>query len=207
MDNPAGLAGRSLAALINRGIAQSSSAQALATALEGRSLDVRARGTSLALRLRAAGGHVQVAAANPDTPASAALEGSPLAILGLLGGDPQARLRDGHVAISGDAEVAGQFGDLLRLARPDLEEELAQVLGDPLAHQLGRLAGALAGWGARAGQSLGRSLGEYLTEERQLLPTRVEAEEFCRQVDALANDVERAEARLARLRDQAGGSA
>ena len=41
-----------------------------------------------------------------------------------------------------------------------------------------------------------------MTEERHTLPTRTEAEEFFRDVDRTANDVERAEARLARLLDK-----
>jgi ubiquinone biosynthesis protein UbiJ len=47
-----------------------------------------------------------------------------------------------------------------------------------------------------------RSFGEYLTEERRTLPTQTEAAEFCRDVDQVANDVERAEARLALLRER-----
>ena len=43
---------------------------------------------------------------------------------------------------------------------------------------------------------------EYLTEERRTLPTQTEAAGFYRDVDQMANDVERAEARLALLRER-----
>lgn len=63
----------------------------------------------------------------------------------------------------------------------------------------GAAARGLLHWGARARASLARSLGEYLTEERATLPTKPEVEEFYQAVDQLANDGERAAARLARL--------
>lgn len=187
--------------LINRGIGLSSTARAMAVALEGQVLDVRLDNTPLALRLAARDGLVRVTATG-DGPAAATLAGSPLAMLRLLGGDPQALIREGDVRITGDTDIANQFRDLLHMARPDLEEELSKLLGDPVAHQVGNLVRGFADWGARAAESLSRSVGEYLTEERRTLPTRTEAEEFYREVDAVANDVERAEARLNRLKDR-----
>jgi len=189
--------------LINRGIGLSSTALAMAVALEGRSLDVRLDGTPVALRLSARDGQVRATPAG-GPPASATLSGSPLAMIRLLGGDPQALIREGDVRISGDTDVANQFRDLLHMARPDLEDELSKLVGDPVAHQFGNLARGFADWGARAAESLSRSVGEYLTEERRTLPTRAEAEEFYRDVDRVANDVERTEARLARLKGKWG---
>jgi ubiquinone biosynthesis accessory factor UbiJ len=195
--------------LINRGIGLSSTAQAMAAALEGKALDVRLDGTPLALRLSAREGQVRVTApgagaAAGEAAAAATLAGSPLAMIRLLGGDPQALIREGDVRITGDTDIANQFRDLLHMARPDLEEELSKLVGDPVAHQVGNLARGIADWGVRAADSLSRSVGEYLTEERQALPTRAEADEFYRDVDRLANDVERAEARLKRLKEKWG---
>lgn len=189
--------------LINRGIGLSSTAQAMAAALEGKCLDVRLDGTPLALRLSARDGEVRVTGTGEGA-AAATLAGSPLAMIRLLSGDPQALIRQGDVRITGDTDVANQFRDLLHMARPDLEEELSKLVGDPLAHQVGNLARGFADWGARAAGSLSRSVGEYLTEERRTLPTRVEAEAFYRDVDRVANDVERAEARLSRLKEKWG---
>jgi ubiquinone biosynthesis protein UbiJ len=192
---------RPLELLINRGIGLSSTAQAMAAALDGKALDVRLDGTPMALRLAAAEGQLRVTA--PDqAPAAATLAGSPLAMIRLLGGDPQALIREGDVRMTGDTDVANQFRDLLHMARPDLEEELSRLVGDPVAHQLGDLARGFTALSARAAESVSRSLGEYLTEERRTLPTRTETEEFYRDVDRVANDVERAEARVARLKDR-----
>ena len=174
----------------------------MAAALDGMALDVRLDGTPMALRLAAAEGQLRVTAPG-EAPAAATLAGSPLAMLRLLGGDAQALIREGDVRLTGDTDVANQFRDLLHMARPDLEEELSRLVGDPLAHQLGNLARGFAASGARAAESVSRSLGEYLTEERRTLPTRTETEEFYRDVDRVANDVERAAARVARLKDRA----
>ncbi|MBN8281094.1 MAG: SCP2 sterol-binding domain-containing protein [Gammaproteobacteria bacterium] len=196
---------RPLEFLINRGIEPSATARAMAVALEGRSLEVRLDGTPVRLQLAAAGGTVRVrpaGEADGRPPADATLSGSPVAMLRLLAGDPQALIREGDVAIAGDTDVANQFRDLLHMARPDLEEELSRLVGDPLAHRLAGVARELADFGVRATASLSRSVSEYLTEERRTLPTRAEAEEFYRDVDRTANDVERVEARLARLRNR-----
>ena len=201
MDFLSSSAFRPLELLINRGIGLSFTAQAMAAALDGQALDVRLDGTPMALRLTAGNGQVRVAAPG-ESPAAATLAGSPLAMLRLLGGDPQALIREGDVRMTGDTDVANQFRDLLHMARPDLEEELSKLVGDPVAHQLGNLARGFADWGARTAESLSRSIGEYLTEERRTLPTRTEAEEFFAGVDRVANDVERAEARLTRLKDR-----
>jgi ubiquinone biosynthesis protein UbiJ len=192
---------RPIELLINRGIGLSSTAQAMAAALDGKALDVRLDGTPLALRLTASDGTLR-ATAPGELPATATLAGSPLAMLRLLSGDPQALIRAGDVNISGDTDVANQFRDLLHMARPDLEEELSKLVGDPLAHQLGNMAREFRDLSERTVLSVSRSLGEYLTEERRTLPTQVEAAEFCRDVDQLANDVERAEAQLALLRER-----
>ena len=194
---------RPLELLINRGIRLSSTAQAIAAALEGQALDVRVDDTPLALRLVAANGLLRATAGTRDAPPAAAiLSGSPIALVRLLSGDPQALIRDGEVRMTGDTDVANQFRDLLHMARPNLEEELSKLVGDPVAHQLGNLARGFADWGARAADTVSRSVGEYLTEERRTLPTRTEADEFNRNVDQLTNDVERAEARLAILKDR-----
>lgn len=187
--------------LINRGIGLSSTAQAMAAALDGKALDVQLDGTPLALRLTARDGEVR-ATAPGESPATATLAGSPLAMMRLLSGDPQTLIREGDIRMTGDTDIANQFRDLLHMARPDLEDELSKIVGDPLAHHLGNMAREFQDFGERTFRSVSRSFGEYLTEERRTLPTQTEAAEFYREVDRAANDVERAQARLARLRER-----
>jgi ubiquinone biosynthesis accessory factor UbiJ len=187
-----------LRALVNRGIRSSSTAAGLAGGLEGRSLALGLSGTPLRLTLVVRDGLLDLEPGTPDTP-DTLVEGPPLSLLGLLGSDPQAPLRSGQVRLSGSTEVADRYRELLAAAAPDLEEELSRLLGDPAAHQAGRLARGGARWAREAAGSLARSLGDYLREERRTLPARPEVEEWIVAVDTLRSDVERAEARLARL--------
>lgn len=187
-----------LRALVNRGIQASSTAAGLAAGLEGRSLALAVSGTPVRLTLVVRDGLLDLDPQLPDTP-DVRLDGPPLSLLALLGGDPQAPLRAGHVQLAGSTEVADGYRALLAAAAPDLEEELSRLVGDPAAYQAGRLARGSLGWARGAAGSLARSLGDYLREERRTLPARPEVEEWLAAVDTLRNDVDRAEARLARL--------
>jgi ubiquinone biosynthesis protein UbiJ len=187
--------------MLDRGLAHSTSAQGLARELEGRVLALTVEGTPLDLHLRVAGGRIAVTLADATAP-DAAISGTPLALGRLLGQDPQAAVRDGAVRLTGDTDIADRFRALLGFAAPDLEEALARYVGDPVAHQAGNAARALGAWSRTAAQSLARSTAEYLQEESGTLPTRGEVEELATRVDALVNDVDRAEARLRLLEER-----
>lgn len=185
--------------VLNRGIAGSATARALAASLEGKTLELRLPALPTALRLAVATGRVRVGTGS-DAPADVVLEGGPLSVLRLLGEEDPQLLREAGVRLTGSTETATRFRELLRFAAPDLEEELSRLLGDPLAHRLGEGARQLGAFGRRTRRSFERSLGEYLREERGSLPARGEVDGFLRDVDALVNDVERAAARIERLR-------
>ncbi|HEY5807796.1 MAG TPA: hypothetical protein VIT67_07495, partial [Povalibacter sp.] len=91
------------------------------------------------------------------------------------------------------------FSELLKHARPDLEEELSRVIGDVAAHQVGNVARSVLAFGRRATDTFSQNIAEYLQEEGRDLPTRVEADEFIAGVDTLRDDVERVAARLSLL--------
>ena len=148
--------------------------------------------------LRITDGNIRVTGED-SKPADASLSGTPIALLSLAGARGEERLRSGTVRIEGDAEVAQKFRELLRHTQPDFEEELSLVIGDVAAHQLAAFARGLVDWGRRASDSLATSVAEYLQEEGRDVPTRIEVDEFLRDVDTLRNDVDRLEARLARL--------
>ncbi|MGI9329142.1 MAG: ubiquinone biosynthesis accessory factor UbiJ [Gammaproteobacteria bacterium] len=188
-----------LAALLNRGIADSVSARALCHELEGKSLDVQLDPPGLHTRLTATDGQLQISQPT-ETNADASLTGGLLGFNRLLFGDAQAALRSGDVSLSGDTEIAQQFQSLLEFARPEPEEELSRLIGDVAAHQIGEAARGFAGWAGNAADSFSRSVTEFLQEERRDLPTRYEVDEFLGDIDRLANDVERAAARLQQLR-------
>jgi ubiquinone biosynthesis protein UbiJ len=117
----------------------------------------------------------------------------------LIGPKPEDALRGGSVHISGDAETAQAFSELLRLARPDLEEELSRVVGDVPAHQIGQAARSVLGFARRSAETFTQNVAEFLQHESRDTPSRTEADEFSSSVDKLRDDVDRLEARLALL--------
>jgi ubiquinone biosynthesis protein UbiJ len=130
------------------------------------------------------------------------LSGTPLGFArlskGVRGSD---ELFKGRVEIRGDTEVSQRFGEVLAELDIDWEEQLSRLIGDLLAHKVGRGVRAGEHWGRQTAEVFTTNLKEYLQEEVRLLPTRFEAEEFTSGVERLRDDLERLEARLARLAD------
>ena len=189
--------------VLNRNVAESRQALALARALDGRTVSLVVTGTPVELHFRADGGRITISPRNAGT-SDATLSGTPIALMALAGPRAEGAVRGGGVRIEGDAEVAEKFRDLLTHARPDFEEELARVVGDVAARNIANVARGVLDFGRRTARSLAGSVSEYLQEEGRDVPTRTELEEFLAGVDRIRDDVERAEARLARLEARAG---
>jgi len=187
-----------LESILNRNIAGSAAARGLCKRLDGKVLALRFTGLPLSISFRSDGERMTLDTAQPET-ASATLSGTPLSFMQLAGATPEAALRTGAVHIEGDAEVAQTFSELLKAARPDLEEELSRIIGDVAAHQVGNVARSMLAFGRRASDTFAQNVAEYLQEEGRDLPTRTEADEFIVGVDKLRDDVERLEARLSLL--------
>jgi ubiquinone biosynthesis accessory factor UbiJ len=185
-----------LQSLLNRTLADSTTATTLCRKLEGRVLAVNVTGLNLAIFCRSDGQKLTLSTTS-DGKADATISGSPLALLGLVTKAPESQIRSGVVRIEGDAEAAQNFQSLLKAARPDLEEELSRLVGDVAAYQIGSLARGALNFGQKATRTFGQNLTEYLQEESRDLPTRLEVNEFTAGVDRIRDDVERAEAKLA----------
>jgi ubiquinone biosynthesis protein UbiJ len=187
--------------LLNRGLPRSPRARQLCAELGGRSIVIAIRDIAQ-LRVTSSGQTLGIVLVG--TEADATLTGGPLSLLELAGPSAQAVLQRGDVSITGDSEVAEKFRELLKLLRPDLEEELSLLLGDVPAHQLGRLARGSGRWARRAAGVTLQNLAEYLGHERADLVPRNEGEQFLRGVDALREGVDRLEKRLELLARQRG---
>lgn len=186
---------RPFAAALNRQLRAHTPARALCRELAGRNVAVRVKDTGLAAWFLIDPDGVRIVGGSDAEP-DLVLTGSLLALGGLVAGDSRAAIREGRVALVGDAELAEQFQRLLGYARPDLEEGLAAVIGDTAAHRVGRLAREVGDWTRRTASTVQANVGEYLTEERGDLPARGETDEFYADVERLRDGVERAEARL-----------
>jgi ubiquinone biosynthesis protein UbiJ len=187
-----------LESLLNRNIAASSTARSLCRRLDTKVLALHMDGLPFSIYFRALGDRM-VLETTSDAAADAKLSGTPLALARLAGPMPETALRTGAVHIEGDAEVAQTFSELLKHARPDLEEELSRVVGDVAAHQIGNVARSALGAARRVSDTFLQNVSEYLQEEGRDVPNRTEADEFLRGVDKLRDDVDRLEARLGLL--------
>jgi ubiquinone biosynthesis protein UbiJ len=208
----------SVEAVLNRFIDASAQARALAQRLQGTSLQVDIEGVTR-IRAGVAGGRLALltgdgaAAASPASTAAAdaTISGTPPALLALLEGgvrrDPARPPARPAAQIRGDAEIANLYRELITAARPDLEEELARVIGDFPARRVSQLARRGLELARRMRRTARQNIGEYLQEESRDLVNNTELEEFLRGVDGVREAADRIEARLVRLEQILKGSA
>lgn len=186
-----------LEALLNRGLRASTDASRRCRALQGSSFRIELDSLGLGFTLASLGETIEL---SQRLQADATLSGSPLALARLVATGDEGLLRSKAVRISGDPMVARDYRELIALAVPDFEEELARLVGDVAAVQIGKLARGVTGWGLDAADRLSRSMAEYLQEESRELPSRAEVEAYLDGVDELAGAADRLEARLGRLK-------
>ena len=194
-------------AMINRNIDASSAAQALLMRLEGTSIGLDIQGVT---RLRAAahGGHLSLLTAESGA-ADATISGTLTALAKLVRESAtraSSAAANSGVSISGDAEVANLYRELLMTARPDLEAELSRFIGDLPARQLSRAAAGVFEWLKSARRTAHENIAEYLTEESRDLVSRTELDEFLEGVDGVREAADRVEARLKSLEGRAGSA-
>ena len=194
---PAWLA--STEALLNRYVAASGKAAALAARLEGKSLQVEIHGLA-PLRAAVCDGRLALLAGE-DSPADSVISGSASAFLQMFRTSPRLPASGGRATLQvrGDAEAANLYRELLAAARPDWEEELSRFIGDLPARRALQFVRRTAAYARRAGRIAGENIAEYLQEESRDLVNASELDEFLRGVDALRETTDRIEARLARL--------
>jgi ubiquinone biosynthesis protein UbiJ len=113
-------------------------------------------------------------------------------------------LADGEEAwrkaeVVGDTDFAAVISQVASNLRWDVEEDLSRVIGDIAAHRMAQAGRAAAGWPKQAAVSMAENAAEYLTEEKAVLVTPLQAAEFMREVDELRDAVERMDKRIERL--------
>jgi ubiquinone biosynthesis accessory factor UbiJ len=192
-------------AMIDRHVAGSPRARELLAQLDGHHMQIVARFTPWRIALHASDGGLRVSREQPAQ-TDVTITGTPLALLSLLREEPADVIRRGDVTITGDAELATRFQELLQLLRPDLEAGLARVVGDIPAYGAGSLLRKALDYGRGTLRTQAMNAGEYLAHEKRVLVPRSEAEEFLQQVDALREQADRLAARVRALENPGTGS-
>jgi ubiquinone biosynthesis accessory factor UbiJ len=180
--------------VLNRGLPRSPRARELCRELEGRRMGVDVRGMTRLL-IESTGETLRITR-DATAAVEAEISGGPFSLMALADEAPDAVLQRGDVEIRGDAVLAQKFRELALLLRPDVEEELSLAVGDVAAHQMGRAARAALSFGRRAASTTMRNVAEFLAHEKADLVPRAEGDQFLQGVDAVREDVDRAEARL-----------
>ena len=199
---------RPLVALINRQIQATTPARDICQEITGNVIAVRVSDSSLATYFHIGDNAITMTGRYEEEP-DVVITGSLLSLARLATPSATEAIRDGSVELHGDARVAQSFQQLLRYARPDIEEELSSLFGDTAAHSMGNFARQAREWGIGARETMQQNISEYLQEESRAVPGRDEVDAFRHDVETLRDDVARFEARLNKLvvsRSAAGDS-
>ena len=155
----------------------------------------------LNLRTTAGDGRIYISA-GADNGVDVKITGTLLELNRMMFLDSRIPLREGRIQIHGDADIAEQFRMLFLLARPDLEEDLAELVGDEAAPQITRAFRNIRNFAVDTLEDVAEQVSGYLKENGNHLPTLTESETFLSGVDELSNDFARVEARFSRFREK-----
>jgi ubiquinone biosynthesis accessory factor UbiJ len=167
-------------ALLNRLLADSDAARGLLAAHQGRTFHIQAKPLDLTLSIKADG--VLMAVPRDATPDVRVLIDT--AQLWEAGWRPGQAfpMRSGFVHVTGDAAMAQTLSTLAQHWRPDVEDLLAQRIGDVAARQVIRTARSVFGGMATAAQRLAENLAEYASHETEFLTATVHVKTLASQM-------------------------
>lgn len=130
--------------------------------------------------------------------ANTIIHSSPLGLirLSILPASKARSLFNDRIKMSGDVEFGQQVKQLFDELDLDWEGHLAYFTGDVIAYQLGSFYRQGIGFKKQLSQSFQYYFSEYLQEELAVLPPNEAVEDFFNDIDQLALDVERLDAKL-----------
>lgn len=134
---------------------------------------------------------------NDEETADLLISGNAFALLKL--GEHPDNLFSSDIRIHGDVQFAKQLQDVLDGFDFDWEQQLARVTGDVIAQPLAYGIKQGFSWLRDTHRSLQMTTSEYLREEAQLLPDKIQIDDYMQAVDRLRADCDRLEARIKRL--------
>ena len=134
------------------------------------------------------------------------IEGDAGALVALLWSE-QESLADSGVTISGEVGFLLQLKRLLSRVDIDWEQPICDALGDTVGYPLTRLIRKQFAWAKQRAKTTPLWVNDMLTQEFQASPSKVELDNFYRDVDALRAGTERMQAQIALLKRTHAGRA
>ncbi len=187
--------------VLNKNIPEVTRARELCAQLDGTTAAVRVKNTALAAYITIGEDSIAITS-RAEHDADICITGSLLALARIAQSGDTDAIRDGSLELTGDAETAEGFRELLTVATPDLEEGVSRFVGDAAAHSLGEIGRGIGRWARDTRSTMGANIREYLQEESREVPGRYELERFANDVGKLRDDVDRLAARISRLEDR-----
>ena len=167
--------------------------------LAGKVVDLDIAGVG-AVRLHIDDGRIRAGPRDDTADADVTIRGAPLSLVRfVLAGDREKLILGEEVSLHGDIALATRLQQIAGRMDIDFEEAIAERIGDIPAHEIVRGMRGLGGWMRAAGAALLEDVSEYLRHEAAVMPSTGDVERFAHAVDEIRDDVERLEARVARL--------
>lgn len=142
---------------------------------------------------------IKLSNAVTDKP-DAIIRGKCFDLLRELKPNKQARVVQDSIKIDGDIHLVQELEKILKKVDVDWEEQLAHYVGDSIAHQSFVQLRKAGDFFSRSIRVLKENFQDFLHEELSIAPSSFEVEDFYQKIAVLQNDVDRLEARIARLR-------
>ena len=101
-----------------------------------------------------------------------------------------------HAEYSGEPALLATLDRVFKQLNWDVEADLAPLVGDIAAHRMHMLGREAVAGIAQTVSAFGLNASEYMVEEVEMMARGVDVARFNRDVDALADDAARLEARL-----------
>lgn len=137
-----------------------------------------------------------VRAGDADADPDVTFVADPVVLARLAAGDVTAR---GDLRVEGDDPFARALWHVASQVRWDYEEDLSRVTGDIVAHRIGETLRSLGAVARDTAERAGRTIAEYVTEEARLTPPAAQLSAWMSDVDALREELDRLEQRVAGL--------
>lgn len=136
--------------------------------------------------------------------ADARLNGKTINLLNMLTSNQNSSIAmfENHLEIQGDLHVAEQFQILFKELDIDWEEALSEYIGDTPTFYLSRGIQKTKRFAKKIIRNFKSDLKDYITEEKRFTPSKIEVENFFKDVYTLHLDVERLAIRIALLQKE-----